>query len=772
MINTARKITTDLVLAGGGHAHVQVIKAFAMKPAPGLRVTLISPDPHTPYSGMLPGLIAGHYTFDETHIDLNALCRFAGVRFIRGEVTGLDMISRRVQLAQRPPLAYDFMSIDTGATPATSDVPGAPEFAVPVKPIAQFLTRWNELIARATQTDKTLTVAVVGAGAGGVELILSAQHALDKARQGAGLSAQTEFHLFSSEATVLPGTFASLQEKFTRLLRHRGVHIHTGQRAVRVEHGLLHISDGNQYKADEILWVTAAAAPHWPGEAGLAVDDAGFIAINNKLQSISHTNVFAAGDIASMMETPHPKAGVFAVRQGAVLAVNLRRAARGETLKAYKPQKNYLKLISTGGKYAVATRNKMILSGAWVWQWKDWIDRRFMARFNALPDMPASTSLRARLRDAIAAPALDDADMRCGGCGGKMSSDVLARALSGLAPVKRDDILIGLDARDDAAAVMIPASMIAIHTIDAFRPMIDDPYVFGKITASHALGDLHAMGAQPQTALAIVTLPPDAPAIIESDLAQMMQGAVDVFNAAGAALVGGHTGEGAEIMLGFAVNGFADPAKLLHKSGARPGDQLIFTKPLGTGALLAADMRHKAKGRHIAAAIDSMLHSNASAAQVLVTNNATACTDVTGFGLAGHLLEMLRASAVSAKLLPGAIVALDGVRAAMDAGIFSTLHEENARAADFIDSRNFAADEFSTQLLFDPQTAGGLLASVPAQNTQSCLDSLHLNGYPNARIIGEIVAESSAPRITLNKQAGGRVWESNPPETLNAPHRF
>lgn len=735
------RIEKSLVLVGGGHAHVQVVKSFGMKPEHGVRLTLISPDPVTPYSGMLPGLIAGHYTFDESHIDLIRLCRWAGARFVQGEAEGIDLARNRLRLKNRPDTGYDVVSIDTGSTPQANDVPGAAEFAIPVKPISRFLAHWHALRERALSQEDIMRIAVVGAGAGGVELLLSAQHALEQIRQDAGIRTRAEFHLFS-RGEIMPAEAPLLRATFRRILQERSVHLHEGETITKVERGLLRTANGGRFGTDHILWVTAAGAPAWPAVSGLATDENGFIAVLPTLRSTSHQNVFAAGDVAAMVESPRPKAGVFAVRQGPYLARNLRNALRGAALETYRPQDKFLKIVSTGRRHAVASRGNWTLAGDWVWRWKDSIDRRFMSRFNDLADMDAPPSILSRLGAALAPPPRED--MRCGGCGAKIGDELLKRALSELKPVAREDVLIGLDAPDDAAALRVPDGKISIHTVDAFRAMIEDPYVFGKIAANHALGDIYAMRAAPQSALAVVTLPADAGAIVEDDLAQMMNGAVEVLNAAGASLVGGHTAEGMELSLGFALTGIADPARLWRKGGLKDGNALILTKPLGTGALLAADMRAKAKGRDVAAAIASMLQSQAEAARILAGHDARACTDVTGFGLAGHLLEMLRASNVSAKLDISALRLLPGALDAMGAGYFSTLHPENFKCRRFIDG-------IAPDILFDPQTAGPLLAGVPRERASDCIAALHAAGYEQAALIGEIAASAAGEVQIITK---------------------
>jgi selenide, water dikinase len=735
-------IVKDLVLLGGGHSHVSVLKSFGMKPLPGVRVTVISRDIHAPYSGMLPGLIAGHYTFDDVHIDLGPLAQFAGARLYHDTVTGLDLDKKLILCANRPPVPYDVLSINIGSTPSTSAVPGSEHTVVPVKPIDRFGAAWADLHARVLAQQEPLRIGVVGGGAGGIEVLLSMRHRLLIDMKAAGRDpSNLEFYLITQTSEVLPTHNAKVQKIFRRTLEAQGIRLLMGETVIRVDGKTLVTNGGTEQILDEILWVTAAGAADWPGASGLATDDDGFIRVADTLQSVSHPDVFAAGDIASVDAHPRPKSGVFAVRQGRPLGDNLRRALVGQALKPFAPQKKFLSLITTGDKHAVASRGNWALEGKWIWRWKDWIDRRFMDKYNTLPEMADDTDIT--LAPGLAGPAimaeLSDAAMRCGGCGAKVGASVLHDALAQLRPHVRDDVLVGLGDPDDAAIVEVPQGKVMVHTVDGFRAFTDDPFLFGKIAANHCLGDIYAMGAEPQTALALATLPFGIDDKVRDDLVQILSGALETLDAAGASLVGGHTAEGAELTLGFSINGLADRDRVLRKRGAKPGECLILTKPLGTGTLFAAHMRGKAMGRWVDGALECMGQSNQQAANVLRTYGASAATDVTGFGLAGHLIEILTPSGATAELDLNAVPILAGAQDTCAAGILSSLHPKNQRVKGEIEVGPRAAAHPNVPLLYDPQTAGGLLASVPAIQASDCIDDLRAAGYMDAAVIGTVM---------------------------------
>ncbi len=743
-------VQQDLVLVGGGHSHVTVLKRFGMRPEPGVRLTLICRDTHAPYSGMLPGMIAGHYGFDDAHIDLGPLSRFASARFLHDEVIGIDRTNRRLLCRGRPPVAYDVLAIDIGSAPLVRDVEGAAGAVVSVKPIDGFARKWTRMKERILAQPSRSVIAVVGGGAGGVEILLALQHCLRCELLRIGRTDEhLEYRLYTRDGEILPSHNRRVQRKFRRVLAERGVIVRPGSGVVRVEKNgrtRLIFDRGDPAEVDEALWVTTAGAQRWPGEGGLEVDEHGFIRVNDTLQSTNDPDVFASGDVAAVVGHPRPKAGVFAVRQGPPLEQNLRRRLRGESLRPFHPQRHFLSLVSTGDRYAVASRSFWSLEGGWVWRWKDWIDRRFMRKYNDLPEMEPHAEPASR-NDAETLRTLSSPAMRCAGCGSKVGSRVLERALARLSRTPHPDVIIGLDAPDDAAVVRVPEGKVLVQSVDHFTAFVDDPFVFGRIAAVHALSDLHAMGAEPQSALALATVPYADEAKLEEDLVQLLAGALEALDESGAALVGGHTIEGPTLALGFAVSGFAHPEALSTKSGARPGEALVLTKPIGSGVLFAAHMRQRAKGRWIEAALASMSTSNRAAADILRRHAASAMTDVTGFGVLGHLLEMLRASGAGAEIDLGTVPAYDGALSLVEQGILSSLQPQNLHLRRAVRNPEIAADQPLFALLFDPQTSGGLLASVPETNAATAISELARAGYPAACQVGTVT--EGEPTVTL-----------------------
>ena len=378
-----------IVLVGGGHSHVGVLRSLGMRSLANVRLTLVCTDLQAPYSGMLPGYVAGHYSHRDVHIDLQRLANFAGAALCHDEVIGIDRQAQTVLCRTAAPIRYDFLSLNLGATPQVTQVPGALEYSVPVKPIVRFNQRWLALLERVRRQAGKTSVTVVGGGAGGVELLLAMQYRLHKELRLLKRNPDDlHFQLVTQSTEILPTHNAGVQRRFRTVLAERGVQVHVNTNVCEVQAGRLRAASGIVIESDEIIWVTQAAGAPWLAATGLALDEGGFVQVNEHLQSVTDARIFAVGDVAAMVGHRLEKAGVFAVRQARPLTDNLRASVLGRPLIAYRPQRKWLALISTGNQYAVASRGAIGFAGSWVWHWKDWIDRRFMRRFSDLPGMP------------------------------------------------------------------------------------------------------------------------------------------------------------------------------------------------------------------------------------------------------------------------------------------------------------------------------------------------------------------------------------------------
>ena len=363
----------QLLLVGGGHSHLAVLKSFGDTPAAGARLALLSPSRHAFYSGMVPGVVAGHYGHGDCRIDLVALAARAGARFLEDSAAGVDPARREVTTARGERLRYDVLSLDTGSS--SGEPPAAAEHALRVRPVEPFLAGWERL-RESARRGEVRRIAVIGGGAAGVEVLLAMRHGL------AGSGAQ--FALFS-ELPVLAGHGA--RRRIVGILGERGVAVRSGRKVLAAGENGLELEGGERFEAQAAVWATGAYAPPWIAQSGLATDARGFVAVSDTLQSRSRPEIFAAGDVATVIGEPRPKSGVFAVRQGPVLARNLRRALAGDAPERFRPRSRSLALISCGNPYAVASWGRFSLEGAWVWRWKDRIDRRFVGqyRFGDIP---------------------------------------------------------------------------------------------------------------------------------------------------------------------------------------------------------------------------------------------------------------------------------------------------------------------------------------------------------------------------------------------------
>jgi len=631
-----------VVLLGVGHTNAHVLRMWKMKPLENAQLVCISNFPTATYSGMLPGVLAGQYDVDAMEIDLVRLCASAGARLIIGEVTAVDHAKKEIQFRDRPALAFDALSIGIGSRPTFAGVKIADDNPlVAVKPMQTFLERLKTKLADASQSatsSKTPRIVVVGGGIGSIEIAFCLHRRINDDPESLGLSANNsggaiaEMSLVTGGQRVGAGLLPATQDKVIELFGERGITAVEGSRVSEINRDHLLLVNGKRVDADVVIWATSAVAPELLGKLGLETDDKGFLSTRPTLQTVTSDRIFAVGDTGTIVDANLAKAGVFAVRQGPVLWDNIQRLIAERKLVDYVPQSGFLKLINTADKKSIAEFKGKTIYSSWSWKLKDRIDVKFMKKYQDYTLMEMDHS----------PPVLPDEIMRCLGCGGKIGSQLLSQVLSELEVPPHDDVLIGLETPDDAAVIRTYDDRVTVTT-DFFASPFDDPYLVGRIALLNSASDCCVMGAQPTGGLAIVQLPLGHVRAQGQVMRELMAGGVEELKKMNATIVGGHSIEGPRITIGYTILGrqLVDPKT---KGMLQTGDLLVMTKSIGTGVLLAALMQGKLPGSAYQPLVTAMLQSNYIALRLIQEFEISGITDVTGFGLAGHLAEMLKAS--------------------------------------------------------------------------------------------------------------------------------
>ena len=724
-------IQLDLVLLGGGHAQVAVLKSFAMRPLPGLRITVVTDVLLTPYSGMLPAFVEGLWRHSDMHIDLVKLAERAGARLIHARCIGLNPEKKQLFFKNRPAIGYDVLSINSGAAPALSEISGADAHGIPVKPISGFVEKLH------LAGNPKGAVALVGGGAASVELGLALRSYFQNT-----YNTQPEMHIISRSDRLLPQFPKRAHTLSQNALNAADITTYLGVSAEKFDEDTIYLSDGRQIAADLKFLVTPAKPPDWLKQTGLSLDKHGYISVNNSLQTDDYPDIFASGDVASIKGYAREKAGVFAVRSGPYLVHNLRAFITGKALRRHIPQKRYLALLGLADGTAIAVRGGLVFRSRFYFWLKQWIDKRFIEKFTNLPEMPVAYAERLKLAETQtdkADPAFDT--MRCLGCGAKTGPDSLRLALSKACETAKSlgadsAFLPDINSLSDSASFQLPTKdpqLEIVQSIDSLSQMVSDPYIFGRIAALHALSDIFVAGGKPVTALAQIQLSFARQDIQQDALISMLTGALMELSHARVKLVGGHTSEGHDTTCGFSILGVKSAnTSLLNTDSCH----LIITKPIGIGMSLAAQMRGEIGGESYNLVIQTMLQSNQTAAEILRAYDGAQMTDVTGFGLARHSATLLSQTAFpGAEIWLDAIPTLPDVKQLIDKQIFSSLHGLNAKNLP-LEMPN-RGNQY--QILFDPQTAGGVLAFVPAVQSSACLKALNDAGYQKAAIIGKTI---------------------------------
>lgn len=723
-------LTKDIVLVGGGHTHVLWVMKFAMNPLKNVQVTLISEDYRSFYSGMIPSFIAGVDQKDNLSIDLYQLCVASGVRFICAKVTCINPLSKTVKLeGDRPDVKGDILSINIGSVPRVPKEFSSLANVCAVKPIKSFvsyLDRW--VLDHALQS--TRKIAIVGGGLAGIELAFSLRCRLAELYRSNEIQKnQVDTICIYDHSKTWGKQFSfALKKTILKELSHKGISL--------LEHKSITLEEAKAL--DLVILAQSVSAPAWLDDCLLPRDQNGFISVDSHLQVEGLNGVFAVGDIATMRGLNLPRSGVTAVRQAEPLWWNIKNYIEGKRLRPYRGQKRQLKLVWTDKNRAIAEKWGMAFSGAFPYKLKNSIDRKFIKKF----DLFNNKTLFERLGDFCRKKDRDtDAsykEIRCLGCGSKSGDEVLKQML-GLQDQKSCSY-------EDAAIiwerkVSEKSTQVLVQSIDHMPALLTDSWVFGRILVNHCFNDIYAMGAQPQNGLANVVLPYALNSVAARIGKQLLAGIQYQMNRVlDVSLIGGHTSEGALLAASIVANGIVEKSAMLKKSGLKVGDALILTKPIGTGLIFAASMEGKAKCEWIAEATSGMLQSHVSVLSLMQKHQVHAATDVSGFGLLGHLWEMCSASQLSVDLQINAVPLYEGVAACLEQGVESSLYQENSRYQAYVSGIEGTRIDAGSLLpaLSDPQTSGPLLFSIAPENSEAMLADLRQKGFGHAAVIGEV----------------------------------
>ena len=613
-------MTTHLVLAGGGHSHALLLHRWAMRPdlRPQGLITLVSRHSTALYSGMVPGLVAGHYSRDEVALDLRQLSDKAGVALLVAEITGLDPIQQRLHLQDRPSLAYNRLSLNVGSvTTLERNAPHNSEIAI--KPLEPAL---KALLEEQHSSCSESPVQLLGSGLAAIELAFAIRHR------------------WPQRPVALHAHLDRIPRALQRALEATCIRLCSSSEPFESKQNPALNADAEPALN---LRCTGSQAPAWLASSGLPTDDRGRVLTTATLEVIGHTGLFATGDCAVINHDRRPPSGVWAVRAAKPLARNLEASSRNQPLRRWQPQARAVQLL---GSFQADQRPTawalwgpwLIGPHPWLWQWKQHIDRQFIARFRI-------GAMRRPENNA-------EADMLCRGCAAKLPADPLESAL------KQAGLNTIASAPEDANPLphtRNSSGQIVLQSIDGFPALVSDPWLNGRLTALHACSDLWACGAAVDSAQTVITLPITNSRLQQELLSQTLAGVCSVLEPQGAQLIGGHTLEarttctspvsrGLQVIVGVQGSPAGD---LWPKRGIRAGDQLLLSRPLGTGVLFAAAMAAAGKPEDVDHALVQMGKSQHRIVNQLRTlemkfpGQLHAATDITGFGLLGHLSEML-----------------------------------------------------------------------------------------------------------------------------------
>lgn len=694
-------ITNDLVLIGGGHSHLSVLMKLSKRPINGNRITLITNEIDTPYSGMIPGYIEGIYSWRDSHIDLYRLCLKLNVRFIHAEVERVSAYEKEIYFKDRPKIKFDVLSINTGIQSNNREIKGAAKYCLPVKPISKLT---NNFLNKITNFK---SIAFIGGGAGSVELALAIKKRFLNINQDIKITIITgKRGLLSTFPQKTKLTSLKTLEKFK-------IDIIEYKRVLEVKPKQIILSDKSLLKIDKAILSTNSMTPKWLAKSDILLTKDNYILVNKSFQT-NYKYVFASGDVIDFNNQNLKKAGVFAVRSGKPLAINIRKFILGKKLVEYKFNKNYLALIGTSKRSAIATKYNLTFNSRFFFYLKKYIDQNFIKKFSDFKIRKKFT-LEALKTDVLnifvkhKEKITDKNDiMQCKGCAAKVPLNALKQALP------KDIVSTSED------AVSVPGHPELYQTVDMISSIITDPFLLGKIAANHSISDMVSVNSKITSAMMILQLPLSKTEINSRDLEQVLLGANEIFKTIDCPLIGGHTmiGKDKDPIIGFSILGQKQKKIKIVKNRRKikTKDLLILTEKIGSGLIFAGINNYLIDSYFQIDVIKQMIKGNLNFGKISNQLNILSMTDITGFGLANHLLNLIKRdnSKTGLTIYPNKIPLFEGVNECLNKDIKSSLFKSNYDIAqkDIIYKRDKSKLD---NILYDPQTVGGIAFIIPQE---------------------------------------------------------
>lgn len=694
-------ITNDLVLIGGGHSHLSVLMKLSKRPINGNRITLITNEIDTPYSGMIPGYIEGIYSWRDSHIDLYRLCLKLNVRFIHAEVERVSAHEKEIYFKDRPKIKFDVLSINTGIQSNNREIKGAAKYCLPVKPISKLT---NNFLNKITNFK---SIAFIGGGAGSVELALAIKKRFLNINQDIKITIITgKRGLLSTFPQKTKLTSLKTLEKFK-------IDIIEYKRVLEVKPKQIILSDKSMLKIDKAILSTNSMTPKWLAKSDILLTKDNYILVNKSFQT-NYKYVFASGDVIDFNNQNLKKAGVFAVRSGKPLAINIKQFILGKKLVEYKFNKNYLALIGTSKRSAIATKYNLTFNSRFFFYLKKYIDQNFIKKFSDFRIRKKFT-LDALKTDVLnifvkhKEKITDENDiMQCKGCAAKVPLNALKQALP------KDIVSTSED------AVSVPGHPELYQTVDMISSIITDPFLLGKIAANHSISDMVSVNSKITSAMMILQLPLSKTEINSRDLEQVLLGANEIFKTIDCPLIGGHTmiGKDKDPIIGFSILGQKQKKIKIMKNRRKikTKDLLILTEKIGSGLIFAGINNYLIDSYFQTDVIKQMIKGNLNFGKISNQLNILSMTDITGFGLANHLLNLIKRdnSKTGLTIYPNKIPLFEGVNECLNKDIKSSLFKSNYDIAqkDIIYKRDKSKLD---NILYDPQTVGGIAFIIPQE---------------------------------------------------------